>query len=373
MKSSLPSVTPRVSIKDNKVDHIQNYDSDNNYPGRILDIIKASGTATSCTNLYSKFINGNGFKDQKFWKARVNRKGITVDKLLRATSKDYSKFKGFAIHVNYNALFQVNEVSYVPFDHCRLGIPDDNGYVSKIALYDDWDCKRGVKVNKDRIDFVNVWNPSPEVILAQINAAEGLENYKGQIFWYSNEDDSYPLASIDPVIEDCITDTGIKKFRQTNIEKGFFGNTVFEYPYEFESEEEREQEKENLKTFQGAEGTRIMMVENKNSAENPLKITKIDSGDSDKMFSVTNRTVKDSIIENFTQPPVLLGVAISGKLGTADEIRDAYLFYNSVTSDERRVFEEIFTEIFSRYRNPINISGDYSIIPLSFNNPTPIV
>jgi hypothetical protein len=233
MKSTLPEVKPRVTIKENKVDHIQNYDSDNNYPGRILDIIKASGTATSCTNLYSKFINGGGFKDQKFWKARVNRKGLTVDKLLRATSRDYSRLKGFAIHVNYNALFQVNEVSYIPFDHCRLGLPDDKGYIAKIALYDDWDCKRVKKVEKDKVDFIDIWNPTPEIILSQIEAAGGINNYKGQIFWYSFELDSYPLASVDPVIEDCITDNGIKNYRKTNIEKGFFASHVFQYPYEF--------------------------------------------------------------------------------------------------------------------------------------------
>jgi hypothetical protein len=366
MRSSLPSVAPRVTIKDNKIDNIQSYDSDNNYPGRILDIIKASGTATSCVNLYAKFINGKGFKDQKFWKSRVNRKGITVDKLLRSNCNDFARFNGFALHVNYNALFQVNEVSYVPFDNCRLGISDDNGYVSKIALYNDWDCKREKKVNKDKVDFIDVYNPDPNVIMSQIEKAKGIENYKGQIFYYSSEIDGYPLSTIDPVIEDCITDNGIKNYRKTNVEKGFFGTTVFEYPYEFESDEEREAEKENLKCFQGVDGSRILMLENKNASETPLKITQIESGDSDKMFSVTNRTVKDSIIENFTQPPVLLGVAISGKLGTADEIRDAYMFYNSMTSDERRIFEETYTEIFSRYRNPINTTGDYSIIPLSF-------
>jgi hypothetical protein len=367
MRSSLPSVAPRVTIKDNKIDNIQSYDSDNNYPGRILDIIKASGTATSCVNLYSKFINGNGFRDQKFWKSRVNRKGITVDKLLRYNTRDFARLRGIALHINYNALFQINEVSYVPFNHCRLGIEDGNNYVSKIALYSDWECKIEKKVNKDKIDFIDVYNPDPNVILSQIEKAKGIENYKGQVYWYSFDGEGYPLSSIDPVIEDVLTDAGIKQTRQYNVSKNFMAAHIFEYPKEFESEEERLQERENLKTFQGPEGTRIMMYENTNNSEKGVKITKLESNDTDKMFEITNRTCKDSIIESFTQPPILLGVAVSGKLGTADEIRDAYMFYNSMTSDERRIFEEIYTEIFSRYRNPINVTGDYSIIPLSFN------
>jgi hypothetical protein len=370
MKSSLPSAPVRITIKDNKVDGIQNYDSDNNYPGRILDIIKASGTATSCTNLYAKFLNGKGFNDKNFWKSRVNRKGVTVDKLLRATTGDYSKFKGYALHINYNALFQVNEVSYVPFDHCRLKISDDQGYVSKIAVYDDWECKREKKVNKDKIHFIDVYNPDPDVILSHIEKAGGIQKYKGQIFWRSSDLDSYPLSSIDAVIEDVLTDTGIKETRRYNVSKNFMAAHIFEYPKEFESDDERQIEKDNLKTFQGPEGTRIMMYENSTNQEKGLKITKLESNDTDKMFQVTNRTCKDSIIEIFTQPPILLGVQVAGKLGSAQEIKDAYIFYNSVTSDERRMFEEDYTEIFSRYRNLINSTKDYSITPLTLDEGT---
>lgn len=368
MRSTLPSVSPRITIKDNKISHIQNYDADNNYPGRIMDIIKASGTATSCANLYAKFINGKGFKDQVFWQSKINRKGLTVDKLLRETSKDFSKVKGFAIHVNYNALFKINEVAPVPFDYCRLGFSDDNRYVAKIAVYDDWACKKEKKINKEKIAYIDVYNRNPDVILSQIEKAGGIDNYKGQILWYSFEGAAYPLSICDPVIEDVIADSGIKKFRLRTTSTSFMPSHIFEYPYEFESEEERQNEKDTIAKFQGTENVnKVLMMENPGGADTPIKITKVDWQDTDKIYESTNRTVKDSIIECFSIPPVLLGVAVSGKLGTADEIRDAYFFYNSITSDERRIFEEIFTEIFSNYRNPINPSGDYSIMPLEFS------
>jgi hypothetical protein len=369
MKSTLPSVAPRITVVDNKLSHIQNYDSDNNYPSRIMDIIKASGTATSCSNLYAKFINGKGFKDPAFWKSRINRKGLTVDKLLRQVTKDFSSMaRGVAIHVNYNALFKINEVTPIPFDYCRLCFSDDNNYVAKIAVYSDWACKKTKKVNKEDIDYIDVYNKNPDVILSQIEKAEGIENYKGQIYWYSFDGNNYPLAICDPVIEDVISDSGIKKFRQRTTSTSFMPSHVVEYPYEFESEEERQEEKETWEKFQGTDNAnKIIMIENPDAKENPVKFNKVEWQEFDKVYEITNRTVKDSIIECYSIPPVLLGVAVEGKLGTADEIRDAFLFYNSTTSDERRVFEEIFTEIFSNYRNPINPSGDYSIMPLEFN------
>jgi hypothetical protein len=368
MKSTLPSVAPRIIVKENKLSNIQNYDVDNNYPGRIMDIIKASGTATSCANLYAKFINGKGFKDQKFWKSRVNRKGITVDKLLRSNCNDVSRLHGYALHINYNALFQVNEVTYIPFDYCRLGYEDDNSYVAKIALYDDWACKKENKINKAKIDYIDVFNMNPDVILSQVEKAGGWDNYKGQIFWRSFDGEGYPLSICDPVIEDVLSDSGIKKFRHRTTSTSFMPTHIVEVPFEFESEEEREEFMQNLQNFQGTEkANKLFVMENQKGEDHPIKITKVDWQDFDKVYEVTNRTVKDSIIECFSIPPVLLGVAVSGKLGTADEIRDAYMFYNSVTSDERKMMEEDYTTIFSNYRNPINMSGDYSIIPLDFN------
>jgi hypothetical protein len=371
MKSNLPRVEPRITVKVNKIDNIQNYDIDNNYPLRILDIIKASGTAKNCSNRFAKFIIGKGFKDSKFYQARVNRKRQTVDKVLREVVRDYSKLRGCSFHINFNALFQVNEVTPIPFDHCRLGLPDDNGYVGKIAMYDDWGCRKRNKIDKEKIQFIDRWNPDPDVISSQVLKAGGWDKYNGQIFWYSADGDCYPEAVIDPVVEDGVSDHSIKEFRLRNATTSFMPSHIIEYPYEFESEEEEQNEKQNWEKFQGTKNAnKLMLLQNPNP-DKKINVIKVDWQDTDKIFQVTNDTVKQSIIEAYGIPPVLANIQTPGKLGTAQEMQDAYLIYNSVTEDDRLIFEEIFKEIFSIYRNPINQTGDYSIIPLSFNLPVP--
>jgi hypothetical protein len=94
MKSSVPSVNKRVKEKFDKSISIISYDIDNKYPQRILDIIRASGTATRSVELYASFIMGGGFKDQKFYKSVVNSKGLTADKLLRASVNDLAHYGG---------------------------------------------------------------------------------------------------------------------------------------------------------------------------------------------------------------------------------------------------------------------------------------
>lgn len=363
MISSLPEVEKRIIEVDNKISHIKYYDEDNLYPQNMIDIVNASGTTKSCVNLYAKFMRGGGFKDASFYKAQINANGLTPDKLLRKITKKYAYIHGFAIHVNYNAMLQICEVNYIPFDYCRLGIGEKAG---KIAVYDNWAGRKG-KFDKDKIEYIDKFNNDPAVLNAQING--DITTYKGQVFWYSENDTDYPLAPYDAVIEDVCADSGIKTFRMQSVENAFNASAVVEYGYKFKDEQEREDEVNNWAGFMGPKNSAKIIVlenENGNGDDKSIRITKLDAANNDKMYQVTNQTVKDSIIQAFTQPPRLLGVQVPGKLGGAQDIHDDYLFYNSVTADERLLLEETFKTIFSNFYIKINPTEDYSISELRF-------
>jgi hypothetical protein len=365
MKASQGEIKQRIVIKENKTEGILNYDLDNAYPQRMNSIIGASGTAMSCVGLLSKFVRGKGFADTTFYKAKINEYGLTLDKLLRKNSIDYARFSGFAVHVNYNALFKRVSYNYVPWENCRLTPPDDKDHKDMIALYSDWARLKKKNILKENIVFIDVYNPDPEVIAEQVENAGGWSNYKGQIFWYSPEGMEYPVAPYDAVTEDIITDAGIKNFRKRSVKNRFMASHLFLYPGKFEDDTQRDLFVQELTEFQGDEkSNRIMMVDEVDNDNKP-ELIPIESPDADKMFASTTRTAKDSIIECFGQPPILLGVQIAGKLGTADEIRDATKFYDDYTADDRIIFEECYTELFKDFHENINPSGDYSIIPIS--------
>ncbi len=362
MISSLPEIEKRIENKDNKSEFVKSYDEDNLYPQNMKDISNASGTTKSCIRLYSKFIRGKGFKDVGFYKAKINDSGLTTDQLLRGVTEYFGVTPGYAIHVNYNALLKIVNVKHVPFEYCRLGIGEKAG---KIAVYDNWDCLKG-KFDRTKIEYIDQFTTDPVLTTSQING--DIESYKGQILWRSTAGKDYPLAYFDAVVEDVISDSSIKKYRLRNIRKGFNASTVIEYGYEFEDEEERKREVENWGTFIGPDSPDVIVINNKNgnTEEKSIKISKLDVTNNDKMYEVTNRTVKDSIIQAFNQPPILLGISANGVFN-ANEIEDSYKFYNSVTSDERIMIEEDFKMIFDNFHYAINSTGDYSIDPLTFN------
>ena len=159
---------------------IQAYGQDNLYPQTLKNIIAASATASECSDHFADFNEGNGFREVAFSKYVVNRKGDTLDDVHMLLCKDMSELNGIAIHVNYNVFCEIVEMQHVPFENCRLTEEDENGYVAKIAVHPDWSGKKtrkgkALQVKKENIDYIDVFNPQKDVILAQIEAAGGIE------------------------------------------------------------------------------------------------------------------------------------------------------------------------------------------------------
>ena len=119
MKTYLPQVERRIIVRPNQTYGILNYDIDNAYPQRMLELVGASPTAKDCWNKRTKFINGRGFEDTDFARQIVNNNGLTIAKLLKAVARDKALFTGFGIHVNYNANFKICSVNYVRFEDIR--------------------------------------------------------------------------------------------------------------------------------------------------------------------------------------------------------------------------------------------------------------
>ena len=136
-------------------------------------------------------------------------------------------FNGIAIHVNYNILGQIVEIQHVPFENCRLVEEDDNGYVAKIAVHPDWSgtkTRKGkkIRVAKENIDYIDVFNPLKSVVLAQIGACWGIEYYKGQVLWVSMAGkQTYPVGKSDRVITEMSTDEGLSNVKFRNVRNNF--------------------------------------------------------------------------------------------------------------------------------------------------------
>lgn len=352
---------------------IQGYGEANNYPQRISQLLSSSTNAKTCASRYAKFVRGNGFADTTFYTSIVNSKGQTCDTLLRLCSEDLATYGGFALHINYNVLCEVVSVNHVPFEHCRLSMEDDNGYIATIAVHPDWTQESGKKSikkpSKESVDYIDVFNPRKEVVAAQIERA-CIENYKGQVMYVTSAGDlEYPTPKYDSAVTDISTDEGLANVRCRNVRNNFLPSGMWVYPKPRLMEGEKAPaggfDPEMFKQFQGDMNSCKIASVGLEEGDTPPQFVEFPTKNYDKDYTVTKEATVEEIYTAFGQE-VFLRIR-TGALGfSSDVVSDAFNFYNADTSDERNLMEQAFKAAFQRFAYPINQTNDYSLIPLKY-------
>lgn len=367
----------RVDVNFQQRFKMQSYGADNLYPQNIMAITGASGTAQLCINRYEKFIEGYGFNNEYFSEMAVNREGVTMDDLLHQVAGDIAHFGGFALHVNYNVLGQISEVNFMPFEQCRLEETDDAGNVAHVLVHCDWmgdKTKNGQKqtVSEKFISRFDIFNPAPDIVIKQIDACGGIENYKGQILWLSLDGkNQYPVPLYDAVITEISTDEGLGNIKYRNVRNNFLVACMLiakkgapRINDNGEEEERQMIDDEDLKGFQGdTKGSKILYVELENDEDEP-KVVPFPTRNFDKEFATTDESVIERIYSQFHQE-LFYSIRI-GKLGFSGQVmQDAYEYYAGEVTTEQRFIERAFTKVFGNWHDAA-IPRDFSIKPMKY-------
>lgn len=340
--------TPRFDTPYWSTLHLQGWGQDNLYPQNLMRITGASGTAELCLARYVKFIEGYGWRDGALAGATLNHYGTTADELLHSVAEDVARFGGFALHVNYNILGAPTEVQYIPFEQCRLEEEDDAGNVAHIVLHPDWSGKKThnghrVLVNEANTRRLDVFNPKPSVVQAQIAKAGGIDHYDGQVMWCSlagrNE---YPVPIYDAVVTEISTDEGLGNVKNRNVRNNFLVGAMLitkkGVPRIDDDGNEVEQpmiSDEDLKKFQGDTNSSKLMVVELESDEDKPEVVQFPAANFDKDFSVTDASVIERIYAQFHQE-LFYSIRI-GKLGFSGQVMgDAFSYYAGEVTNEQR-------------------------------------
>lgn len=347
---------------------IQTYGERNDYPQRVDEIVSASATGTACLAIVQKFVGGQGFADERLASAVVNHKRQTADQVLRFAANDFKKFGGFALHVNYNALFEISEIQSIPMEFVRFAALDDNGCTPpRFLVHPDWGM-RNLRLRAFYItDAITIdeFNPDPECIKRQIEAAGGLDKWHGQLLYFSNRGHGvYPLPVFDSVLTDMSTEEGVANVLNRNARYNFLPSGMLVDNRIVESEEQEEALAEQFMQFQGdASACRILYTAVKSPDDAPQFIP-FEGKNYDKEFTETLTACRDNIGRLFAIPPVLRGEDMGGNFG-ADIVRNSYNYYNAVTEPDRLLLSEVFRTLTERMHELANC--DTTIRPLEYS------
>ena len=210
------------------------FGADNLYPQRMEQLRLRSPLLVSATRTLEDFINGSGWELNN--DIIINDRGESARDLLNLAAMDYSRNNGFAIHLNFNALGEITEMQHVPWEYCRLGLPDERGLVTTIVVSNNWEedsdkLPSGSKINSQWYPIFNPLAAQSQTIIPQP---------KGQILYFTGQErNKYPLATFDAIRDTGVTDEAIQKYESSNTSKGFHGATIMKFPGNFESDMQR--------------------------------------------------------------------------------------------------------------------------------------
>lgn len=369
---------------------------DHDYAERVERIINNSATAKPAVKTFRKYIVGKGFGDElnNFYVNKDLR--ITLRKFLFNVANSYVYQNGVFIHVNYNLNYKITSVKVLPYKHCAIGKKDDKDWNGKILVHDNWNREKG-KVDKNNINVIDVFNPKPEVIKAQIQNCDGetldekIKNYKGQVFFYNPEETIYPLAHIDNVLNDADSEFRVSEFKNVSLRKGFFGKKIVVTPPMIDGnlrstpaselskedllekkqlETERKGFRDSMESFVGADNVdgmlHLEMEFEGDDIDKVMKFINVDTNINDKLFAHTETSVGNNIAKSLGVPSILINNndnSIFGNSGALLQSAKEY-FQEQKYEDIENIENEILTPIFSNFKDFKMPEGGLKIIPL---------
>jgi len=354
MKLSNIKTQPVIEYGENKLLKLQDFDKHNDYPNKLLELVKSSGTVTACIDVRAKFIRGEGF-NENLENLIVNRKGQNINDILKLASYDVALFDGFCLHINYNEYLEVCEINYVPFESARLEKSDDIGFVNTVAI-----AKWYKKPRKGQIDYINTFNSNKQVIATQVEKAGGIKSYKGQILYVGNNgENTYPESICTGIIADISTEAAVSIVKNRNANNGFFPACLLvfhestkENPDNEDGQSDHEFYTNEVRNLQGAENAMNTLVATIGNKDEMPEVKMISGENYDKAFELTEKTVQANIGKRFIQPPILRCENVSTGFDT-DAMESAYKYYNSITKEDRVFVQRAFQKIIANYKYDI--------------------
>ena len=366
-------VANRTQLKGNE--YLPYFDDFDNWPLKWHQAISESSSASSCVSTIADFLEGFGFSDTDLEKLIVNSKGETFFQIHQKTTKDFAEFEGFYWRFKFNGMGQVTDWEVLPFENCRLGKPDDNGYISKIH-YNPFFGTSYYSNNKKQTVCIDVYNP--KVVQAQI--LEQKEEYKGQVFFFGTTtalSRFYPMPEAVSAIKWMRAETGIADYHEDNINNGFLqpfilgmiGDPDAPSGVDPENPTTKGEELDRVisENFMGPKRVGNMWVQwFQNKDEMPVPIAMPSNNSGDLFVTIDNQATKKITIA-FKVPSVLANINEGVSLGgDGNMVRVAVKLMQQRCIKKQRLLTDAYSKILKNFSKPY--TEDITIVPY---NPFP--
>jgi capsid portal protein len=160
--------------------------------------------------------------------------------------------------------------------------------------------------------------------------------------------DQYPLPQYSSAMNWAFLDGEMSYLQKSNIVNSIFPSFAMMFPKRPQSDEEQQAIKNTIDKAKGAANGGKAIAFFANNAESLPTIEAIPTNSNDNLFQNTTESIDSKICQAHIIDPILMGIRVSGKLGSGSDIKQAYIIFEKNTIIPlREIVESIFNELFA--------------------------
>lgn len=365
------------------IDKYLPYGADDRFPLNLDEAISESESASSCLSTVQDFIEGFGFSDTELEKLKINSKGETFWQFHQQTVDSWAEFEGFYWLFRFNMSGQITEMELLAFENCRLGVPDSNGYISKIYYNPFFGTPEYRAKSKEQTICYDVYNPN--AVKSQI--ADQKNKFKGQVFFFGTttaRSRYYPRPKITSALKWMKIEAGVADYHEDRIDNGFLNDYIMvqygdpnapsnnpDYNNESGTDkpttvgEEFDQVMED--NFMGKGKHANVMVQWVANKEEKPELVPIPSSANSELFLNLDKQATEKITVAFKVPGILANISQGVSLGgDGNTVRVAVKLMQQRVVKKQRVLTDNYQKVLKSFVIPY--TKDITIVPY---NPYP--
>ena len=307
------------------------FGEDNMYPQLINQLYYTSPLHSSIVDFKTNATIGGGYEiviedlsaiekvDVYSFEKRLNLK-----KSINKITKDIILHNRVYFHLKFNQSGDLVRVKHLGAEKVRKDKTGENYFIC-----DDW------------YSYIDV-----RAIKPYSKGCKDLE----QIYVWENlqvGQDIYPLPSYTSAFNWAFLDGEMSYLQKSNILNSIFPSFAMMFPKKPQTEEEKKAIKDTMERAKGAHNAGKGVAFFANNKESLPTIESIPTNNLDNVFQVTTESIDSKICQAHTIDPILMGIRVSGKLGSGSDIKQAYVIFEKNTIIPlRETIEQIVNELF---------------------------
>ena len=328
-----------------KQDWIQ-YGEKNLYPDYLIELMNTSSKHNSLIKKKVNMSVGGGFEENAALTEFIENPNGKEDlnDIIYKNGYDLATYGGYCLAVTWsNDRTKIVRETFVDFSKVRIAKKFDDG--SPMAEMQE----AGVEFYYISSDWTQIKKEKHTPVLIQ-GFSEEYKDSATQLIYvteYRAGVDYYTYPDYIAAVDWIELDKEIANFHLSSVNNGFTPSMVISMKGGVPTEEEQKKFKKKLQqNYGGSDNASQVFVTFSEGADSSPEFIPINLNSSDDRFVILEEQIQQNIIIAHGASPIVAGIAISGKLGSSDEVIESeQVFQKNVIDSKQKLLERPFNKI----------------------------